>query len=1206
MPLDEDDDELVVVPPSSHETSAHATSATAVQALEERRQSDMGRGYSAGARSVRVRAHFFGGADADGAGPADALAEGAGVALSLSVTMMSIRSASPVARRASGLKPVIFGLSFSGVPSSLRSVTLPSSAIAMLPLSFAETIASFSSNFTPASFLPSIQMLPSFATVIVCFPSVVLSSFFTNLATSLPSTETVPSSLISIVVLPCTIFIATTLRSGPASGVAGIAADAEGAGAPDALGAGFADVIGFAEFAGLFDPAALFEPEGLALGEVGASSEQAARDIAATAARVAKSFPLFMGRAVTRFRRNENRSDRWGAEERSGAYPRVMVHVPRSVALLVAFVFLAVGCASNPARPGGLPTVSLCAETVAHFEVRDCPREHLLASDVQVHRAETFRVTRDASERVILVELINGHGRAIARADEVSTWSYAYDGDADVPREITEKDRFGKVVGVDRVSDGGRAIASFDAQGAPRMRKASTVVSARRITFDERGRAVRTELLNPRGKPAHDDDGVYGYAYTFDEAGLVTRWTALGRDGKPSVQNRWSVTVELPRDASGALLARRPLDAAGAAVLESDGTAGYTLVYDAYGNVVEQTNVDRDGAPTLDEHGIATATYARDDHGNRTKVRLFDTKRKPTWSNTGIAGFDSTYDDRGNLVRIVNVDTDGRPTLNSIGFSRVDLILDGRDRVVERRWFDVAGAPTTLKSGAASVTYALDDDGNVTEERWFDARGLLRSTTDGWALRKCAYDDADHPSVCDTFDPANRPATVKDGGYSHVENSYDAHGDVVEIRFGAPSASSPPRVHGGTKRVIGRDELGAFASDAYYDESGALSPKGVDGFARAEFVNDESGDTSKATYYGADGHVAMVVTTTRDEHGWVVADERSGPDAATSGPARRTFARDVRGLVVGVRYAGVDGKPVLDAQGIAGADKTLDARGRVVRERYVGLDGKPSDVKGIAGVETRFDDAGREVEQTWIGADGAPRVTATGWATRRTTYDRHGFVVERRYLDASGSLVLTSSGFAVERMERTRLGAMLSYRVFDADDRPTRLQGKKYFGWRAEFDDRGNTVKNVFLDENRRRMPGFLTPVFTFDGRDAVVEQRFVDIDDHPATNVEGISILRFQNDDRGRRRVTRFYDVAGQPTAAKTGVAEIHYAYDDATGELVEETQFGVDGKPVDNAEGWSVRRNVRGDGGEKSVKYFAVSGAEVTPKRPESPPEE
>lgn len=873
-------------------------------------------------------------------------------------------------------------------------------------------------------------------------------------------------------------------------------------------------------------------------------------------------------------------------------------------AILVALLVLGVGCASNPARPSGLPTVSLCPEGIAHFNVVDCPPEHLLDAEAQGHRTQSTRVTRDASARVVLAELVNGNGRAVENGSGEASWSYTYDGDADVPREIVVKDKHGTVIAIDRLSEGGAKHEHYDAHGAPKRFEDGSTATVRRSTFDARGRATRTESFNARGEAVRDEDGAYGYAYEFDDAGLVTRWTALAADGKPTIQQRWSTKVEIVRDARGAPMGRHPMDAAGAPILESNGTCGYRLELDAFGNPVRQTNVDTSGAPRADEAGIAITTFERDDHGNRTKLRLFDAANRPVPSKTGVAGFDVAFDDRGNVVRRTSVDLAGRPTLSSAGFARVDFVYDASDRTVEQKWFDAEGAPTTNESGVASMTFTYDARGNRTEERWFDRRGRLRSTKTGFALRKCAYDDEDHLRSCDTFDPAARRALAREGWYSHFENTLDARGLVVDVRYAAPGSAEPPDVHGGSRHQLERDELGTVRSEAYYDDAGTLVPTGISGsYARVETESDASGDAMVLTYFASDGAVVSRRAFERDGHGWVTSEVETGPGGKPIGAVAKTvIERDARGLQTVTRFLDASGKPVENANGIAAFERSYDDRGRAVRERFFGVSGAPQEAKsGNAGVDRTYDPYGRVVSETWVGADGAPKTTHNGWATKRTTYDALGFVIEIRYLDPKGTPVAMTNGIAGEKFERTRFGAILSYRTFGVEGEPIPVPGKPYFGWRAEFDDRGNAVKTVFLDANRRRMPGFLVAINTYDADDSLAEQRFVNIDDQPSVNVEGISIVRYDNDERGRPLRGRYFDQAGQPATTRYGAAETRWTY--GPNGAVDESTLGVDGKPVTNTSGYATRRTRRGVDGKSATTYLDADGAEVTPKTPEAP---
>ncbi|MFO0613043.1 MAG: hypothetical protein U0414_10665 [Polyangiaceae bacterium] len=698
--------------------------------------------------------------------------------------------------------------------------------------------------------------------------------------------------------------------------------------------------------------------------------------------------------------------------------------------VLLVIVLWLVGCASNPARPSGMPEVAYCDDTIEHWQVRDCAPSRLLSPEIQARRALTYRVTRDASRRVALVEVINGVGRLVeVRSDDCASWAYSYNGDEDIPTEVLEKDPHGKVLGITRVSEAGAKVEWLDASRKP-SRRDTTTMTIKRVTYDERGRELRSRFFNGRGAAVRDGDGVYGYDYTVTEDGLVSGWTVIGADGKPTVQDRWSTIVEVVRNASGARVGRRPKDANGAPVIESNGVAGYDQELDEVGNLIRQTNRGLDGRPIADEHGVAITALERNAHGELIRLRYLDVEGHPSPSIQGNGGWDATLDDRGNVVAFDIVDPKGALMVGFGGFARKALVVDADDRVTEERFLDVAGAPTTTKAGVASISTTYDARGNLSETRNFDRKGRLVRNKEGWAIRRCSYDDADRQIGCETFDAARRPAIVRDGYYSRVQVRHDEQGAPVEWRWSAEGASGPPRVHGGSKRVVERDELGSIVSDAYFDERTA-PPVAERRWLRARRVpvRRQRLRDPKFAYRTSDGSVGKVRTIALDPHGWSTSEEETGADGAPASPIFRTvFTRDARGLIVGIAYFGADGAPAAGAEHVARRERAYDASGRLLRERHFGVDGKP--LEGVSGVERVYDPFGRQTSETWIDGKGAPGGTiaarrvrsSSGSRTIAHVPSRHGFLSSYRSR-ASASAVSRScaiGGRARYRQSRSR------------------------------------------------------------------------------------------------------------------------------------------------------------------------------------------
>ncbi len=169
---------------------------------------------------------------------------------------------------------------------------------------------------------------------------------------------------------------------------------------------------------------------------------------------------------------------------------------------------------------------------------------------------------------------------------------------------------------------------------------------------------------------------------------------------------------------------------------------------------------------------------------------------------------------------------------------------------------------------------------------------------------------------------------------------------------------------------------------------------------------------------------------------------------------------------------------------------------------------------------------------------------ADGRVTDEVAYDRHDRLVWRlhytspttaAFTDADGiPMARQGTGATFVEFQRDADGLETELHYRDKDNRP-RPDADGAYGWRLEYDARGNVTRLTFLDARGQ-------PFRTNSGFAAVEFSDFTDF---------------------GLAREVRYFDEAGQPTRHKDGYASLRRTYDDA-GRLVEETNLDEAGRPV------------------------------------------
>jgi hypothetical protein len=250
----------------------------------------------------------------------------------------------------------------------------------------------------------------------------------------------------------------------------------------------------------------------------------------------------------------------------------------------------------------------------------------------------------------------------------------------------------------------------------------------------------------------------------------------------------------------------------------------------------------------------------------------------------------------------------------------------------------------------------------------------------------------------------------------------------------------------------------------------------LDAYGRvtAEHYFDSTGKPT-ATTTGCHG-----LRTDRDGRGAVVRetciDAGGQPAARDSGVSVEAFKVSVLGCRIGVRYLGIDGRPVLNHSRLHGLDQEVDQRcritvktcldlfeqpaacgpseaarqvdvrdmvGRVISSRHFAEDGSPTDDGKYSSFELRqtYDDLDNRIGQSCHDQYGEPKECGdTGYHAEKRTYDDAGRELEERYFDEHGN-PSTNVGTAIHRSRYDNYDHVFEIRDFDADGKLIETMG---------------------------------------------------------------------------------------------------------------------------------------------------------------------
>jgi hypothetical protein len=271
--------------------------------------------------------------------------------------------------------------------------------------------------------------------------------------------------------------------------------------------------------------------------------------------------------------------------------------------------------------------------------------------------------------------------------------------------------------------------------------------------YDDKGFAVRTQVLDNAGAPTISKIGICDIRNTFDSIGnliemanydldgnllLIKKLGAIGRykyneigeviensyfgtDGGFVTDSIREYPVERPEyDSLG--------NETGLALMDSISRIRQKELYDEDHNLIELRSYGLDENLESDSlTGIAMVKFKYDMYGIRTETAFFGADEKPINQKiTGVAvikikidrpyQYESYYDTSGKLQED-----------KTLGIAKITTRYNDRNQVVEENYFDTRGRPKENVDGVALIRFEYDESGRKSEERYYGANNHLKT-----------------------------------------------------------------------------------------------------------------------------------------------------------------------------------------------------------------------------------------------------------------------------------------------------------------------------------------------------------------------------------------------------------------------------------------------------------------------------------------------
>lgn len=753
-------------------------------------------------------------------------------------------------------------------------------------------------------------------------------------------------------------------------------------------------------------------------------------------------------------------------------------------------------------------------------------------------------------------------------------------------------------------------VLSFDASGA--VAPVNEGWARTRSRYDENGNLLEIRYFDGADKPTWHRDGYHRASLSHDQHGNrdgVAYWDV---DGRPSIDPNGCHEYRFAHDGRDNVVRDTCIGTDGKLSSNIEGVTVTTFRYDARDRLIEVAYFGRDGRPINTTAGYSITRFAYDPHGNRTQWTRYGEHEEPVSTKQGYWRIAVDYDSANNEISRTYYDTANCPVPGSASRKRT---YDDYGNKVEETWYGADGKPWIDREGYASQRTKCDADGRETEIAYAGVRGEPVLSRNGYAAMRRQYDVLGHVIRTDFLDRAGKP-TLSNRGIAGWKAAYDAHGNEI------------------ARTNLGLDGRPAISSD---------------GWAEWRATYDVRGNPLDVEYYDARGERILVPWPTgqRVSGGYwrwsrrynvqnrVIEEAyfgiRGEPVSHTEGWSRKVNRYTAgRSEPVETAYFGVRGEPAISADGYHKVRHTLDDYGRAVETVYLYADDRPVNVRrGFGRLKTKYDRYGHIVEDAFFDADGTPAsntdgahrltirydgqgrmtdafafaangrpaTTLDGYHQVHVTYDDRGNTVERAYFAIDGKAVLhRESGAAISRHrydERDNEVEALSY---GTDGKP--IAGRPRIT--AAYDLRNRRIAVAYYDAQRRLVPnafGYAVERDTYDSRGNPTSRAYFGADGRPAVriardeNIGGFASSRTKYDDRGNALEVTYWDTRGERVACSLGYWRVLKRYG-VRRQVLEESTFGTDGKPV-NVSGYArVVGKYDGHGNLIAQRVFDASG--------------
>lgn len=582
---------------------------------------------------------------------------------------------------------------------------------------------------------------------------------------------------------------------------------------------------------------------------------------------------------------------------------------------------------------------------------------------------------------------------------------------------------------------------------------------------------------------------------------------------------------------------------------------------------------DRNGVPQITYAYTTDLQYVSFQENEYTSDQVYPTTQTDDYGvpiRMKIDRYDLTFDDQGRMTRRMYM-SGVNYAIDETGVAGESYTYDETGHVTSLRYLNSDREVAANQNGVAGTDYEYDSNGRLVRETLVDADGNTVYGPDWYAITAYEYSARGDLVTATYYSPEGEEA-VSSNGYSKAQRAYDSNGNMVAEEFMGPEGEPLYCEDGYHRGEYAYDGKGDRISAAYFNHDNAPTLH-AEGYSRIEWNRDANGNATETRYFSTEGTpmpsqtYAAVIDRTFNSAGILEEETNYGvngqPIITADGYFKKTVKSDAKGRPTEIAVYGIDGQPVYHEEKYHKMAFTYDDRGNLGEITLYGTSDQLIPFNGYWAKQKRTYNGGGQVTSTSYEDQFGNPVTVQGlYARLENTYDDRGLLSSTSYYGTNGELV--------KGMVRTQSGFYMGARAYAA------IQ--------YDYDDAGNVISRTLLGEDGEPLGDGRIAVYEYELDEVGRNVKIRKLESNGQLTDEYEAVATYKYDQYGRVESAAYFDSNGQPTNSLATGCAVEYMPCDFRGKVIERLAIASDGAQVGehatieyDDRGLEVRRDFR-----------------------------